>query len=126
MSGILEDGVRSRSAEHFEPLEPLKVTGPLEPERAAALFRALASEIRLQILHLLAEAGELPLYELAAALGISSSGTVYHLAPLREERLVLTRRGQRRVFLRLSDHPIVAYLAPLLGLPVEMDGETES
>ena len=67
---------------------------------AAQLLKALGNEKRLMILCLLAE-GERSVGELNALLEISQSALSQHLAILRDERLVLTRREAQSVFYSL-------------------------
>ena len=67
---------------------------------AAQLLKALGNEKRLMILCLLAE-GERSVGELNALLELSQSALSQHLAFLRDERLVLTRREAQSVFYSL-------------------------
>ena len=67
---------------------------------AAQLLKALGNEKRLMILCLLAE-GERSVGELNALLELSQSALSQHLAILRDERLVLTRREAQSVFYSL-------------------------
>ncbi len=67
---------------------------------AAQLLKALGNEKRLMILCLLAE-GECSVGELNALLELSQSALSQHLAILRDERLVLTRREAQSVFYSL-------------------------
>ena len=72
--------------------------------RAAALLRALSNENRLMILCLLIE-GERSVGELNAALPLSQSALSQHLALLREEGLVETRREAQTVFYAVTSEP---------------------
>ena len=67
---------------------------------AAQLLKALGNEKRLMILCLLAE-GERSVGELNALLELSQSALSQHLAILRDERLVLTRREAQSAFYSL-------------------------
>ena len=67
---------------------------------AAQLLKALGNEKRLMILCLLAE-GECSVGELNALLELSQSALSQHLAILRDERLVVTRREAQSVFYSL-------------------------
>ena len=71
---------------------------------AAQLLKALGNEKRLMILCLLAE-GECSVGELNALLELSQSALSQHLAILRDERLVLTRREAQSVFYSLMPGP---------------------
>lgn len=70
--------------------------------KAAALLRALANERRLLVLCQLSE-GELSVGALQGRLGISQSALSQHLAVLREEKLVATRRESQTIFYRIAD-----------------------
>ena len=63
---------------------------------AAELMRALANENRLMILCLLAE-GELSVGELNQRVDLSQSALSQHLAVLREDGLVTTRRERQSI-----------------------------
>ncbi len=68
---------------------------------AARLLKALANEHRLMILCKLAE-GELSVGDLVAAIGLSQSALSQHLAKLRADRLVTTRRDAQTIYYRLT------------------------
>jgi len=68
---------------------------------AARLLKALANEHRLMILCKLAE-GELSVGDLVAAIGLSQSALSQHLAKLRGDRLVTTRRDAQTIYYRLT------------------------
>ncbi len=68
---------------------------------AAQLLKALANEHRLMILCKLAE-GELSVGDLVAAIGLSQSALSQHLAKLRADRLVTTRRDAQTIYYRLT------------------------
>lgn len=69
---------------------------------AASLMRVLANERRLMILCQLEE-GELPVGEIQTRLGLSQSALSQHLALLREENIVSTRRQAQSIFYRITD-----------------------
>lgn len=70
---------------------------------AAALLKLLANENRMLVLCQLALNGEMAVGELAAAVGLSQSALSQHLAKMREEGLVATRREAQVVFYRIAD-----------------------
>ncbi len=83
---------------------------------AARLLRLLANENRLLLLcHLVAE-GEMAVGALAGAIGLSQPALSQHLAMLREEGLVATRREAQTVFYRLADPKAASVLALLRDL----------
>ena len=70
---------------------------------AAGLLKLLANENRLLILCHLAMADEMSVNNLADAVGLSQSALSQHLAKMREEGLLATRREAQTVFYRISD-----------------------
>jgi DNA-binding transcriptional ArsR family regulator len=73
-------------------------------ELAVEVFAMFADATRLRIVLALRE-GELPVNDLAQAVGKSPSAVSQHLAKLRMARMVTTRQDGTRVFYRLaSDH----------------------
>jgi ArsR family transcriptional regulator len=69
---------------------------------AADLLRALSHEARLRVLCDLVE-DEKSAGELVASSGLSQSALSQHLAKLREEGLVATRREGQTIYYRLKD-----------------------
>ncbi len=80
---------------------------------AAGMLKLLANENRLLILCRLAMALELSVNELAEAVGLSQSALSQHLAKMRDEGLLATRREAQTVFYRIAD-PNAARLLALL------------
>jgi len=80
---------------------------------AAALLKLLANENRLLILCRLALAREMSVNDLAEAVGLSQSALSQHLAKMREEGLLATRRDAQTVYYRIAD-PNAAKLLALL------------
>lgn len=70
---------------------------------ATRLLKVMANEARLLVLCFLAEAGELSAGELTERVGLSQSALSQHLAKLREEGLVATRKESQSVFYRVCD-----------------------
>ena len=82
---------------------------------AARILKALASERRLQILCLLA-AGEHSVGEINAMLDLSQSALSQHLAVLREEGLVRTRREAQIIHYSLMPGPAAEIMRTLHGI----------
>jgi ArsR family transcriptional regulator, virulence genes transcriptional regulator len=80
---------------------------------AARLLKVMANECRLLVLCFLAEAGELSVGELTERVGLSQSALSQHLAKLREEGLVTTRKEAQSVFYRVCDPKAQQVLALL-------------
>lgn len=80
---------------------------------AVALLKAMANEQRLLVMCYLASDGELSVGELAARLPISQSALSQHLARLREQGLLATRKEAQTVFYSVCD-PKAAQILSLL------------
>jgi DNA-binding transcriptional ArsR family regulator len=83
---------------------------------AARLLRLLANEQRLLLLCHLAGAGELSVGALGGMLGLSQSALSQHLARLRADGLVATRRAGQTIHYRLADPKAARLLAVLRDL----------
>lgn len=70
---------------------------------AARLLKLLANENRLLILCRLAIAREMSVTDLAKTVGLSQSALSQHLAKMREEGLVATRRDAQTIFYSIAD-----------------------
>lgn len=89
--------------------------------RAAGLLKLLGNEKRLMVLCQLAE-GELPVGELQARIGLSQSALSQHLALLRAEGIVATRRDGQSIHYRIADPAALRIIETLAELfcPPEM------
>ena len=85
-------------------------SAPLPSDLVAKYFRGLGDPIRLRILELLREEGELTVGELVARLGVPQPKVSNHLACLRWCGFVEARREQRTVFNRIADERVTAML----------------
>ncbi len=81
--------------------------------RAAGLLRLLGNEKRLMILCQLAD-GELSVGQIQPRVGLSQSALSQHLALLREEGVVATRREGQVIHYRLAD-PVAARMIETLA-----------
>ena len=79
---------------------------------AARLLRALANERRLMILCQLTD-GERSVGQLLPLVGLSQSALSQHLAVLREEGIVATRREAQTVWYRIADPAALKVVATL-------------
>ena len=82
---------------------------------AAALLKALAHEARLMVLCQLTE-GEHSVGALQEGSGLSQSALSQHLAKLREEGLVATRREGQTIFYSLADPKAARVLETLASI----------
>ena len=69
----------------------------------AALLKLLANENRLLILCRLAMAGELSVTALVEAVDLSQSALSQHLAKMRDDGLLATRRDAQTIYYRIAD-----------------------
>ena len=91
---------------------------------AARLLRALANERRLLVLCDLVAAGEKSVNDLAANIGLSQSALSQHLALMRDEGLVATRRAGTVIYYRLADPKAEAVLHTLHHLFCEPSAQS--
>lgn len=89
--------------------------------RAASLLRLLGNEKRLMLLCQLAD-GELSVREIQSRVGLSQSALSQHLALLREEGIVATRRESQTIYYRIVDQAAMRVIETLAELfcPPEM------
>jgi ArsR family transcriptional regulator len=89
--------------------------------RAAALLRLLSNEKRLMVVCQLAD-GELSVSEIQSRIGLSQSALSQHLALLRDEGVVVTRRERQTIYYRVADHAALRIMQTLAELfcPPEM------
>ncbi|MGE0408891.1 MAG: ArsR/SmtB family transcription factor [Amphiplicatus sp.] len=106
-----KDGARLRKGnDAAEVLEP-------RAREAAHLLKLLSSEQRLTILCRLS-GGEMSVGELGQHVELSQSALSQHLAKLRAERIVTTRRDAQTIYYHLADanaEKLVAFLCQLYG-----------
>lgn len=99
-----------------------KTTAPIDPaamrahaEDAARLLKAVANEKRLQILCLLVDT-ERSVGQLNEMLDLSQPALSQHLAVLREENLVRTRREGQSILYSLAPGPVETLIHALHGI----------
>lgn len=81
--------------------------------RAAGLLKLVANEHRLMILCRLGAEREVAVGVLAEAVDLSQSALSQHLARMREEGLVATRREAQTIYYRIADPDVRRLLATL-------------
>ncbi|WP_110647754.1 ArsR/SmtB family transcription factor [Salinicola peritrichatus] len=82
---------------------------------ATAILKAMANESRLRILCLLM-AGERSVTQINRDMALSQSALSQHLAVLRQERLVNTRRSSQVIYYSLNGHVAERLIATLAEL----------
>lgn len=80
---------------------------------AAAMLKELSNEKRLMILCKLLEHGELSVNALMSHVGLSQSALSQHLARMREEQIVGTRRDAQQIFYHVADARVREILSTL-------------
>lgn len=80
---------------------------------AASMLRLLANERRLAVLCTLIAEGEAPVGRLAERAGLSQPAMSQHLAKLREDGLVATRRTGTTIYYRIADPRVTRIMATL-------------
>lgn len=93
-------------AESIEALER-------QAAEVAATLRLLANEKRLLILCRLALSGEMSVTALGAAVGLNQSALSQHLAKMRADGLVATRRDAQMLFYHIKDARVRLLLSAL-------------
>lgn len=86
-----------------------------QAEGAARFLEALANPRRLMILCELAD-GERSVGELQPVVGLQQAALSQHLARLRADGLVRTRRDAQKIFYRLASPAAVAVINTLAGI----------
>jgi DNA-binding transcriptional ArsR family regulator len=92
--------------------------------RASSLLKALSNEHRLLILCRLAE-GEKSVGQLESMIGLSQSALSQHLARLRRDELVITRREAQTIYYSLIGEDATRVIEVLYGLYCESDEDEE-
>ncbi len=95
----------------------------LNLKRASSVLKAMSNEHRLKVLcHLVS--GEKSVGELEPIVGLSQSALSQHLARLRRERLVKTRRQAQTIFYSLDGDEVSRLIEALNG--IYGDGKAKS
>ena len=96
-----------------------------EADAAVDLLKALANPQRLRILCLLIE-GERSVTQINARIPLSQSALSQHLAVLRDQGLVVTRRQSQTVFYQVAEGPAHRIIEILHDLycPIVPEGES--
>ena len=95
-----------------DALDEFAGAGSDAPERAARFLKSLAHRDRRKVLCSLID-GELPVSQIEASVGASQSAVSQHLARLREEGVLKSRRDGRQILYSISD-PVVLGMITLL------------
>jgi DNA-binding transcriptional ArsR family regulator len=83
---------------------------------AAKLLKLLANENRLVVLCRLVAEREMTVGDMAEAVGLSQSALSQHLAKMRDDGLVATRRDGQTIYYRLADKNVGRVLTLLKNI----------
>lgn len=114
----LKKSGRAKPQQRLGPLQPVEHLEPRVVE-AARLLKLLANEQRLTVLCRLS-GEEMSVTELGEYVNLSQSALSQHLAKLRADGLVATRRDAQTIYYRLSDpiaERLIGVLCELYGGP---------
>lgn len=87
-----------------------RLMGPGEARALAGLFKVLANDTRLRILHALARNGEMHVSALAEAVGMKPQGVSNQLRRLADRGILGNRRDGNSIRYRIVDACVVALL----------------
>jgi ArsR family transcriptional regulator, lead/cadmium/zinc/bismuth-responsive transcriptional repressor len=90
------------------PKRPLLT--PDEGRELAAVFKALANDNRLRLLHALVREGELCVGDLAAVLGMKPQAVSNQLQRLADQKILGSRRDGTNIYYRIVDPCVPAIL----------------
>ena len=108
----------------ISPPEVARFAG--QAAEAVAVLKSIAHEGRLLVLCYLSEAGELSVGALVDRIGLSQSALSQHLAKLRAEGLVATRKSSQTVYYRIAEPRVLTLLGTLHDLYCPALGRAET
>ncbi len=94
-------------------------------EVKANLFKGLAHPVRVRVLEVLSETGDVPVSDLLSDTGLEASHLSQHLAVLRSYNLVVAERRGSQVFYRLAYPGVADLLAISRALLIEILQHTQ-
>jgi ArsR family transcriptional regulator, lead/cadmium/zinc/bismuth-responsive transcriptional repressor len=103
------------------PLRERPLLGQDQAYELVRLYKVLANDTRLRLLHALERAGELSVTDLAAEVGMKPQAVSNQLQRLADRRIVVSRREGSRFFYRVAD-PCVTGLIDLAMCLLEETG----
>jgi DNA-binding transcriptional ArsR family regulator len=83
---------------------------PIQAGGLAAVFKVLANDTRLRLLHALLRAGELNVADLAASVGMKPQAVSNQLQRLSDLRVLASRRDGNNVYYRVVDRCVSGIL----------------
>lgn len=104
------------------PLQERRLLTPVEAGGLAAVFKVLASDTRLRILHALIRAEELCVTDLADSIGMKAQAVSNQIQRLADLGIVASRRDGNQVHYRVIDLCVRSLLDQGLCLMEEVSG----
>jgi ArsR family transcriptional regulator, lead/cadmium/zinc/bismuth-responsive transcriptional repressor len=92
------------------PLATREPMGAHEAAGIAAVFKVLANDTRLRLLHALVREGEVRVSDLAAQVGMTQQAVSNQLQRLVDRRIVAARRDGNNIYYRIVDACVPALL----------------
>lgn len=108
------------------PLQQRRLLTPVEAGGLAAVFKVLASDTRLRILHALVRADELCVTDLATAIGMKTQAVSNQIQRLADLGIVASRREGNQIHYRVIDLCVRSLLEQGLCLMEEVSGMRSS
>jgi DNA-binding transcriptional ArsR family regulator len=108
------------------PLQLRRLLTPVEAGGLAAVFKVLASDTRLRILHALVRADELCVTDLAKAVGMKPQAVSNQIQRLADLGIVASRREGNQIHYRVIDLCVRSLLDQGLCLMEEVSGMRSS
>jgi len=102
----------------WPPLKDRRLIGQAETSELAGLFKVLASDTRLRLLHALAKSGRLCVTELAEAVGMKPQAVSNQLQRLLDRGILKATRHRNNIQYRIVD-PCVLSLLELALCPIQ-------
>ena len=102
--------VLSLPGPNVPPLSERPLIGADQAAEVADLFKVLASDTRLRLLHAIARGGEVRAGDLAAAVGMTQQAVSNQLQRLVDRRICATRRVGTAILYRIIDPCVVSLL----------------
>lgn len=101
-------------------LKDRPLLSPIEAGGLAAVFKVLANDTRLRLLHALVRADELCVTDLAASIGMKPQGVSNQLQRLSDLGILASRREGNNILYRVVDLCVRSLLAQALCLMEEV------
>ncbi|HWT79064.1 MAG TPA: metalloregulator ArsR/SmtB family transcription factor [Candidatus Methylomirabilis sp.] len=117
--------IRRAKPAHCPPKPPLHKRGLITLEQAAALmgvFKVLANDTRLRLIHALARAGELCVTDLAKAVAMTPQAVSNQLQRLVDRGILGSRRNGNQIYYRIVDPCVTSLLDQGLCLTEDAEG----